>query len=151
MLRPCPRVHAPQGCRRPSIGGSYSGLRVECNRRAGSMNKPVTKRHPMIDMAEFERRLRQSSGNQTEDDPLAELARLTSGQQDSVQTCSLTLVSFQPMRRAVHHWQARSLTCSSADCVSAYILPPTFMFALKAPPSSSSRKCLRSVGSLILS
>jgi hypothetical protein len=48
------------------------------------MNKPVTKRHPMIDMAEFERRLRQSSGNQTEDDPLAELARLTSGQQDSV-------------------------------------------------------------------
>src|ERR1700731_574054 len=23
------------------------------------------------------------------------------------------------MRRAVHHWQARSLTCSSADCVSA--------------------------------
>ena len=55
------------------------------------------------------------------------------------------------MRRAVHHWQARSLTCSSADCVSPYILPPTFMFALKAPPSSSSRKCLRSVGSLILS
>jgi membrane associated rhomboid family serine protease len=36
--------------------------------------------------------------------------------------------------------------CSSADCVS-----PTFMFALKAPPSSSSRKCLRNVGSLILS
>ena len=31
----------------------------------------------------------------------------------------MTLVSFQPMRRAVHHWQARSLTCSSADCVSA--------------------------------
>ena len=24
-----------------------------------------------------------------------------------------------PMRWAVHHWQARSLTCSSADCVSA--------------------------------
>jgi hypothetical protein len=48
------------------------------------VNKPVTKRHPMIDMAEFEKRLRQSSGNQTEDDPLAELARLTSGQQDSV-------------------------------------------------------------------
>ena len=69
----------------------------------------------------------------------------------SFPTCSLTLVSFQPMRREVHHWQARSLTCSSADCVSPYILPPTFMFALKAPPSSSSRKCLRNVGSLILS
>ena len=41
------------------------------------------KRRPMVDMDEFERRLRrQSSGNQTDDDPLAE-ARLTSGQQDS--------------------------------------------------------------------
>ncbi len=51
----------------------------------GSMHEPGTKRHPMIDMEEFERRLRQSSGNQTEDDPLAELARLISGQQDSFQ------------------------------------------------------------------
>ena len=43
-------------------------------------------RHQMIDMEEFERRLRRrSSGNQTDDDPLAELARLTSGQQDSFQ------------------------------------------------------------------
>lgn len=41
------------------------------------------RRRPMVDMDEFERRLRrQSSGNQTDDDPLAE-ARLTSGQQDS--------------------------------------------------------------------
>ena len=45
------------------------------------MDEPVTKRRPMIDMEEFERRLRrQSSGNQTEDDPLAELTRLVSGQ-----------------------------------------------------------------------
>ena len=49
------------------------------------MHEPGTKRHPMIDMEEFERRLRQSSGTQTEDDPLAELARLTSGQPDSFQ------------------------------------------------------------------
>jgi hypothetical protein len=50
------------------------------------MREPVSKRHPMIDMEEFERRLRRrSSGNQTDDDPLAELARLTSGQQDSFQ------------------------------------------------------------------
>jgi hypothetical protein len=49
------------------------------------VHEPVSKRHPMIDMEEFERRLRRrSSGNQT-DDPLAELARLTSGQQDSFQ------------------------------------------------------------------
>jgi hypothetical protein len=39
----------------------------------------------MIDMEEFERRLRQSSGNQTEDDPLAELTRLISGQRELVQ------------------------------------------------------------------
>jgi hypothetical protein len=47
------------------------------------MHEPGTKRHPMIDMEEFERRLRQSSGNQT--DPLAELTRLISGQRDLVQ------------------------------------------------------------------
>jgi hypothetical protein len=51
----------------------------------GSMHKPVTKRRPMIDMEEFERRLRQSSGNQTDADPLAELARLIGGQRDLVQ------------------------------------------------------------------
>jgi hypothetical protein len=49
------------------------------------MHEPVRKRHPMIDMEEFERRLRQSSGNQTDDDPPVELARLISGQQDSFQ------------------------------------------------------------------
>jgi hypothetical protein len=49
------------------------------------MHEPGTKRHPMIDMEEFERRLRQSSGNQTDDDPLAELTRLISGQWDLVQ------------------------------------------------------------------
>jgi hypothetical protein len=49
------------------------------------MHEPGTKRHPMIDMEEFESRLRQSSGNQTEDDPLAELTRLISGQRDLVQ------------------------------------------------------------------
>jgi hypothetical protein len=41
------------------------------------MHEPVTKRHPMIDMEEFERRLR---------DPLAELARFViSGQKEPVQ------------------------------------------------------------------
>jgi hypothetical protein len=50
------------------------------------MHEPVTKRRPMIDMEEFERRLcRRSSGNQTEDDPLAELARPLGGQQASFQ------------------------------------------------------------------
>jgi hypothetical protein len=49
------------------------------------MHETGTKRHPMIDMEEFERRLRQSSGNQTDDDPLAELTRLISGQRDLVQ------------------------------------------------------------------
>src|SRR5262245_57329233 len=65
------------------IGGS--GPPSECNVRAGSMHEPVTKRHPMIDMEAFERRLRQRSGNQTDDDPLAELARVISGQKEPVQ------------------------------------------------------------------
>jgi hypothetical protein len=48
----------------------------------GSMHE----RRPMIDVEEFQRRLRrQSSGKETDDDPLAESARLISGQQDSFQ------------------------------------------------------------------
>jgi hypothetical protein len=50
------------------------------------MHEPVTKRHPIIDMEEFERRLRQSSGKQTDGDPLAELARVISGQKEPVQS-----------------------------------------------------------------
>jgi hypothetical protein len=50
------------------------------------MQEPATKRRPMIDMEEFERRLRQGFGNQTEGDPLAELVRLISGQKDSIQS-----------------------------------------------------------------
>jgi hypothetical protein len=49
------------------------------------VHEPFTKRRPMIDMEEFERRLRQSSGNQTNDDPLGELARVISGQKEPVQ------------------------------------------------------------------
>jgi hypothetical protein len=49
------------------------------------MHEPVSKRHPMIDMEEFERRRRQSSGKQADDDPLAESARLISGQQETFQ------------------------------------------------------------------
>jgi hypothetical protein len=50
------------------------------------MHEPVTKRCPMIDIQEFERRLRrQSSGSQTDDDPLAGLAHLISWQRDSFQ------------------------------------------------------------------
>src|SRR5438105_1323264 len=67
----------------PWIG--RSGLPGECNRRIGSVHEPVSKRHPMIDMEEFERRLRRRSSGTRTDDPLAELARLTSGQQDPFQ------------------------------------------------------------------
>ena len=49
------------------------------------MNTPDTKRHPMINLEEFERRRRQSSGNQTDDDLFAELARVISGQKEPVQ------------------------------------------------------------------
>lgn len=47
------------------------------------MAEPVARRRPMIDLDEFERRLRQSTAaNQSGADPLAELARLSSGQDD---------------------------------------------------------------------
>lgn len=48
------------------------------------MSEPVAKRRPMIDLDEFERRLRQpsASSKMAEDDPLAELARLIGGQDD---------------------------------------------------------------------
>src|SRR5262249_14194074 len=49
------------------------------------MNRPVTKRRPMIDMAEVERRLRQSSRNQTDDEPLAGLGPGMSGEKEPVQ------------------------------------------------------------------
>jgi len=47
------------------------------------MSEPVAKRRPMIDLEEFERRLRQpASPARTDGDPLAELARLGGGQED---------------------------------------------------------------------
>ena len=72
------------------------------------MHDPVTKRHPMIDMEEFERRLRrQSFGNQTDDDPLAESARLISAQQDSFQRFA------EPQGQS--STEARQVTTSSSD------------------------------------
>lgn len=52
------------------------------------MSEPVAKRRPMIDLDEFERRLRQPSAanRPAEDDPLAELARLVGGQDDPYKT-----------------------------------------------------------------
>lgn len=48
------------------------------------MSEPIAKRRPMIDLDEFERRLRQPSAASkiAEDDPLAELARLVGSQDD---------------------------------------------------------------------
>ncbi len=47
------------------------------------MRDTVAKRRPMIDLEQFERRLRQpSSANRAEDDPLAELARLVGSPED---------------------------------------------------------------------
>jgi SPOR domain len=48
------------------------------------MSEPLVKRRPMIDLEEFERRLRKPlSLNQEDHDPLAELARFVGGQEDS--------------------------------------------------------------------
>ncbi|MGA7385280.1 MAG: hypothetical protein WBW81_11500, partial [Methylocella sp.] len=47
------------------------------------MSEPIVKRRPMIDLEEFERRLRKPLGaNQGDDDPLAELARFVGDQED---------------------------------------------------------------------
>lgn len=51
------------------------------------MREPGAKRRPLIDLEEFERRLRQpSSTNRRDDDPLVELARLPGGREDPYKT-----------------------------------------------------------------
>ncbi len=58
------------------------------------MSDPVVKRRPMIDLEEFERRLRQPlATHQRDDDPLAELARLVGEQEDPYKSV------FEPLRR----------------------------------------------------
>jgi hypothetical protein len=45
------------------------------------MSEPAVK-HPIVDLDEFERRLRRAASPQAQDDPLAELARLVGGHED---------------------------------------------------------------------
>src|SRR5208337_1673254 len=53
------------------------------DRRVSKMSEPIVKRRPMIDLEEFERRLRKPhTTNQRDDDPLAELARSFAGEDD---------------------------------------------------------------------
>ena len=52
------------------------------DRRVSKMSEPIVKRRPMIDLEEFERRLRKPhTTNQRDDDPLAELARSFAGEE----------------------------------------------------------------------
>jgi hypothetical protein len=64
------------------------------------MREPVTKRRPMVDMEEFERRLRQSFGSEADDDLFAELAHLICGQKGSVQSAGPQGQSSTEARRA---------------------------------------------------
>jgi hypothetical protein len=58
------------------------------------MSEPIVKRGPMIDLEEFERRLRKPlAANQGDDDPLAELARFVGEQEDPYKTM------FEPLSR----------------------------------------------------
>lgn len=58
------------------------------------MSEPIVKRRPMIDLEEFERRLRKPlAANQGDDDPLAELARFVGEQEDPYQAV------FEPLSR----------------------------------------------------
>ena len=59
------------------------------------MSEPIVKRRPMIDLEEFERRLRKPlAANQGDDDPLAELARFVGEQEDPYKTV------FEPLSRS---------------------------------------------------
>ena len=58
------------------------------------MSEPIVKRRPMIDLEEFERRLRKPlAANQGDNDPLAELARFVGEQDDPYKTV------FEPLSR----------------------------------------------------
>ncbi|MGH6823143.1 MAG: hypothetical protein ACREC4_06575, partial [Methylocella sp.] len=58
------------------------------------MSEPIVKRRPMIDLEEFERRLRKPlASTQGYDDPLAELARFVGEQEDPYKTV------FEPLSR----------------------------------------------------
>jgi SPOR domain len=59
------------------------------------MSEPIVKRRPMIDLEEFERRLRKPlATNQGDDDPLAELARFVGEHEDPYKTV------FEPLSRS---------------------------------------------------
>jgi hypothetical protein len=63
------------------------------------MSEPVVKRRPMIDLEEFERRLRKPlAANQGDDDPLAELARFVGGREDPFPEDPYKTV-FEPLSR----------------------------------------------------
>ena len=67
------------------------------------MSEPIVKRRPMIDLEEFERRLRKPlATNQRDDDPLAELARsFAGGEEDPYKTV------FEPLsRRPSGSWRS---------------------------------------------
>ncbi|SFK27784.1 SPOR domain-containing protein [Methylocapsa palsarum] len=75
------------------------------------MAEPVVKRRPMIDLDEFERRLRQpGSGEHKDTDPLSELARLVGPQEDPYKG-----VFAAQGRRPVQSWDERSHDANGRD------------------------------------
>ena len=72
------------------------------------MREPVAKRRPMIDLEQFERRLRQpDSANRRDDDPLAELARLVGGHEDPYKAVFEPQGRLAPARNAAQAWEER--------------------------------------------
>src|SRR6202047_3372576 len=64
------------------------------DRRVSKMSEPIVKRRPMIDLEEFERRLRKPLDvNHGDDDPLAELARFVGEHEDPYKAV------FEPLSR----------------------------------------------------
>src|SRR5580704_3692469 len=70
------------------------------DRRVSKMSEPIVKRRPMIDLEEFERRLRKPlAANQGDDDPLAELARFVGEQEDPYKHEDPYKTVFEPLSR----------------------------------------------------
>jgi len=105
------------------------------------MSEPIVKRRPMIDLEEFERRLRKPhTTNQRDDDPLAELARSFAGEEvDPYKTV------FEPLsRRPSGAWRNEQdrgdSKMQAARSPSSVAISPQSKRACLAVPGTTARR-----------
>ena len=79
------------------------------------MSEPIVKRRPMIDLEEFERRLRQPlAATQSNDDPLAELARSFGGEEADPYKTVFEPLNRRPAARGGTSRIAATVSCKAA-------------------------------------